>query len=149
MVKDSLVVVEEEEEKEGGEEERRSRRRVKSSLGIHFDYYLGLITPWLLTHSVTVENRSGGEKKEGEEVVEIAGEGSGPFTRYFLQKQLPELSPINVLMHLMRLLVPLASPLVIGPAYLPPSLCPLVDSPCGIHNSWSVLLCVGGGDRAN
>jgi hypothetical protein len=89
MVKDSLVVVEE-------EEERRSRRRVKSSLGIHFDYYLGLITPWLLTHSVTVENRSegGGEERGGEEEeeeVEIAGEGSGPFTRYFLQKQLPEL----------------------------------------------------------
>lgn len=59
MVKDSLVVVEE-------EEERRSRRRVKSSLGIHFDYYLGLITPWLLTHSVTVENRSeGGEEERG------------------------------------------------------------------------------------
>ena len=85
MVKDSLVVVDE-------EEERRSRRRVKSSLGIHFDYYLGLITPWLLTHSVTVENRSGGEEEErGEEEVEMAGEGSGPFTRYFLQKQLPEL----------------------------------------------------------
>jgi hypothetical protein len=59
MVKDSLVVVEE-------EEERRSRRRVKSSLGIHFDYYLGLITPWLLTHSVTVENRSSeGEERRG------------------------------------------------------------------------------------
>lgn len=57
----------------GGEEERRSRRRVKSSLGIHFDYYLGLITPWLLTHSVTVENRSvggGGERGGG-------GDGNG------------------------------------------------------------------------
>ena len=87
MVKDSLVVVE-----EGEEEERRSRRRVKSSLGIHFDYYLGLITPWLLTHSVTVENRSGGGGGErGGGGVEMAGEGSGPFTRYFLQKQLPEL----------------------------------------------------------
>ena len=52
MVKDSLVVVE--------EEERRSRRRVKASLGIHFDYYLSLITPWLLTLSVTLENRSDG-----------------------------------------------------------------------------------------